>query len=538
MKKFVFSAAAHGDPEDILRSLLDPQHCLASLPYVRKVEVLEHSAAESLITSWEVEIDGVLLRWVQEDRFIKERQSVQFQMVSGDFLSYSGEWTATTDGEQVKVSLSVNLDWGAPGLSQFVARILERKAEKALRGMVLFVCRAARRQNFVKRRVQRRFGFVFHPLDLVLLAEGFGDEDLKSKRPDLLEHVMAWFPPFRRGIVTGIRSPIVGEIEGDMILLPLLPKQMLMLDNDFVLSRLLEACRIAERYGDKIIGLGAYAANVGKRGAYLARHTATPVTTGSSYTIAVAMEATLSASELVGIRLDEATVAVIGASGTIGRVCSRLMAERVRRLILVARNQQRLQEFARSFTGESGNIVTVDADINTAISNADVVIVATNTPTSIIDVTRAKSGAIICDVSRPRNVAEKNALQRQDILVIDGGVVRPPGRLKLSFSLGLDPQLVYACMAEAMILTLEGRYESYSLGGNVNFAKVQEIAQLGRKHGFVLGGLRSFDREVSLGQIERIRLARRGKGQVPVTVRDVTSKRSRIGFGAPLGSNK
>ena len=122
--------------------------------------------------------------------------------------------------------------------------------------------------------------------------------------------------------------------------------------------------------------------------------------------------------------------------------------------------------------------------------------------------TKLTQGAIVCDGSRPRNVSEESALARPDILVLDGGVVKPPGEVDFHFSFGIAPGLAYACMAEPMILSMEGRYESFSLGGDIDLAKVEEISQLGRKHGFTLAGLRSFDGEVSTGQLERVRKAR------------------------------
>jgi predicted amino acid dehydrogenase len=39
-------------------------------------------------------------------------------------------------------------------------------------------------------------------------------------------------------------------------------------------------------------------------------------------------------------------------------------------------------------------------------------------------------------------------------------------------------------MAETMALALEGRLENFSLGDNISPAKIEEIGQIGRKHGF------------------------------------------------------
>jgi predicted amino acid dehydrogenase len=74
-------------------------------------------------------------------------------------------------------------------------------------------------------------------------------------------------------------------------------------------------------------------------------------------------------------------------------------------------------------------------------------------------------------------------------LVIAGGVVDVPGEVDFGFNFGLPPGKAYACLAETMVLALDGRYESYSLGKRVRGEQVHEIAQLARKHGFRLSAI-------------------------------------------------
>lgn len=54
---------------------------------------------------------------------------------------------------------------------------------------------------------------------------------------------------------------------------------------------------------------------------------------------------------------------------------------------------------------------------------------------------------------------------------------------------GLPPGVVYACMAETVVLALEGRYETYTVGRNIEWAKVKEIYRLGLKHGMKLAAI-------------------------------------------------
>jgi len=91
--------------------------------------------------------------------------------------------------------------------------------------------------------------------------------------------------------------------------------------------------------------------------------------------------------------------------------------------------------------------------------------------------------------------------------VIEGGAVEVPGDVDFHFNFGFPPKTAYACMAETMILALEERYESYSLGRDLSLERVKIIAALAKKHGFKLAGFRSFERQVTAEYIEAVRKA-------------------------------
>ena len=65
--------------------------------------------------------------------------------------------------------------------------------------------------------------------------------------------------------------------------------------------------------------------------------------------------------------------------------------------------------------------------------------------------------------------------------------------------------MAYACMAETMLLALEGKMGDYSLGRDIKLEQVEEITRLAEKHGFKLAGFRSFERAVSDETIAAIR---------------------------------
>ena len=99
----------------------------------------------------------------------------------------------------------------------------------------------------------------------------------------------------------------------------------------------------------------------------------------------------------------------------------------------------------------------------------------------------------------------RSASTRNDILVIDGGMVDVPGSVDFHFNFGFPPGKAYACMAETITLALEGRFEDYTLGKEITRQRVDEIAALATKHGFRLSGFRSFEQAVTEQQIETVR---------------------------------
>jgi predicted amino acid dehydrogenase len=123
----------------------------------------------------------------------------------------------------------------------------------------------------------------------------------------------------------------------------------------------------------------------------------------------------------------------------------------------------------------------------------------------VIEPVDLKPGAVVCDVARPRDVSREVVEVRDDVLVIEGGVVRVPGDVNFNFNFGFPPKMSYACMAETMALAMEGRIENFSLGRELKADKVREIYDICKKHGFKLAGLRSFEKEVTKEQIDRIK---------------------------------
>jgi predicted amino acid dehydrogenase len=348
------------------------------------------------------------------------------------------------------------------------------------------------------------FAFIIHPMK--------GAKDMAKKYPLLhllpeavLAQLLKRMGPRLVSEITGVRSPTRAEAHGWFVGCPVTPRQFVDLPEELVLGKVVAAAGRAQELGAKIVGLGAMTSVVGDAGITVDKSVDIAVTTGNSYTVWTAVEGAKKAAALMGTEVAEATVAVMGATGSIGQVCVRLLAEATPRVVLIGRNELRLEELSASVDGKAE--ITHTTDPTAGLREADIVITVTSAVDTVVPGEALKPGAVVCDVARPRDVSKKVAKERPDVLVIEGGAVEVPGEVDFHFNFGFPPKTAYACMAETMILALEERYESYTLGRDLTVEQVKEMAALGQKHGFKLAGFRSFDRQVTEEYIEGVKRA-------------------------------
>ena len=346
------------------------------------------------------------------------------------------------------------------------------------------------------------FAFIIHPIELDDVFRKF--KFMRKWPASIVEGIIKLVPPFKVSEITGVRSQYA-ETSGYFVTCPLTSKQMVELPEEVVINKIIKTGKVAEKLGAKIVGLGAMTAVIGDAGITIAKNLNVAVTTGNSYTVATALQGTKKAAALMGIDLAQAEVLVIGATGSIGSVCARILARDVRFLTLLARDRNKLNHLAARILRDTGLAVKVSTDIKRSVQKADIIITVSGSAEALIDVMDLKPGAVVCDVARPRDVSKRAVELRNDILVIEGGVVDVPGEVDFGFNFGFPPRTSYACIAETMLLALEKRFEPFTLGRDLSVAQVDEITRIAEKHNFKISGFRSFERAISDEEIATIR---------------------------------
>ena len=378
------------------------------------------------------------------------------------------------------------------------------------------------------RRVNR-FAFVIHPLSqeqlkkdpTIKLAARYGPSGFM----DAVEKIMAYSPPFVYSKVTGIKSPTGVEAEGWLITVGGTPKQMLAHSAEFTYRRLLQSAKMAKRLGAQIMGLGAFTKVVGDAGKTVAKLADLPITTGNSYSASGALWAAADAGRRMGLLKVEkgkklkGNAMVVGATGAIGSVCCRLLAMAFTDLYLIDVRHSKLLALKESILDETPDThIEISTRADKYLEDMDVIVTATSAGggKSVIDIMKVKPGCIITDVARPLDLSAEDVAKRPDVLVIESGEILLPGKNVEMKDIGLPPKVAYACLAETIVLALEGRYEIFTIGREIEWQKVKEIYKLGIKHGMKLAaisGVNGVYSDADIAEVARLAIeARKAKG--------------------------
>ncbi|MBK9100070.1 MAG: dehydrogenase [Austwickia sp.] len=340
-----------------------------------------------------------------------------------------------------------------------------------------------------------RFVFVIHPLSRAFFAkaEPLGTITKVPGMDRVVEKAMAHVPPFVYSHVTGIKSPTGAEAEGWLISVGGTPKELLSHAPEFTYAQLLHAADMAKKLGAQVMGLGAFTKVVGDAGVTVARKAPLPVTTGNSYSASGALWAAHDAVIKLGLaEVDDhgrikGRAMVVGATGAIGSVCARLLALACDELWMVSPETAKLLALKTDILSENPRAdIHVAATPGAHLKDMDLIVTATSAAgQKVLDIMSVKPGCVITDVARPLDLSAEDVAKRPDVLVIESGEIELPGDVKMK-DIGLPRGVAYACLAETIILALEGRYETFTVGRNIEWEKVKEIYALGLKHGMKL----------------------------------------------------
>lgn len=360
-----------------------------------------------------------------------------------------------------------------------------------------------------------RFAYVVHPLSQDFLKKLKPVETIADVAPQLMdtvEKVMAYAPPFVYSKVTGIQSDTGVEAEGWLIALAETPEQMQHHDPEFTTKRILQAAKLAKKLGAQIMGIGMLPKSMKDASLEVAKHAVLPITTGNSYVASTTLWAAAEAVRRMGMaklkkgKILRAKTMVIGATGPVGTICSRLLATAFEEVYLVGRNIAKLLALQESILEQAPDVkLHVSTRADTFLNQMDVIVAASSGAKNVLNIMQVKPGCVITDMTRPMIFNRKDTSKRPDVLIIRSGEILLPGENVEMRDIGLPHKVAYPGLAETILLALEGRFEIFTVGSSPQWDKVREIYRLGLKHGMKLAAISGVEGVISDEDIARVK---------------------------------
>jgi predicted amino acid dehydrogenase len=284
------------------------------------------------------------------------------------------------------------------------------------------------------------------------------------------------------------------------------------------------------------MGLGAFTKVVGDAGVTVAKRAPLPITTGNSYSASGALWAAHDAMRRMRLVPAPAKgqkaafkAMVVGATGAIGSVCARLLATTAQEVYMVSPEPAKLLALRDSILRDTPDArLVLSARADTHIAEMDMIVTATSgAGKKVLDIMQVKPGCVITDVARPLDLPAEEVAKRPDVLVIESGEIQLPGDVQMK-NIGLPKNIAYACLAETIVLALEGRFENFTVGREIQWERVREIYRLGLKHGMQLAAISGVNgpfQDADIAKVRRLALAARKKSSQSALARP-TAKRS------------
>lgn len=271
-------------------------------------------------------------------------------------------------------------------------------------------------------------------------------------------------------------TPDATEPEGYIVMLPYTGRQLLE-QPKLMQPRIEQALALAASRGAELMGLGALTSPITQGGNLLIQNPHLSVTNGNAYTAVITYQRI---TQLIReCHNPRPTVALVGATGSVGTLVSALLAKHrdEAEYVLIARNQQRLDQLATDMRTLNASVKPVVSQQLDTIKQADIVVLLTSAADCLLQPRHLKMGAVVLDDTIPRNTQRSLLTERPDVTVIDGGLVTVPNLRFHQRPIGLPGGVSYACLAETMLLAL-GRHQGDFSVGNPTLDQAEYISMV------------------------------------------------------------
>jgi len=452
------------------------------VPTIEEATVIEKSR-HVVKTKWRILVDDLPISWIEEDTLALRQNAIHFKAIEGDLQEFWGTWKFQAHEQGTQVDINVYLSVGIPAIKDFADNYIKNIVTKNFEAIL----DTLERQLISKRYASLKNGNVNKVAGFGVLGHFYNynhlGRSLKTLNPDykmpsreFLNKLFSITPSFMMHEMSEFKSSNGETTHGCFILCTFIP-DMVALDIEAVYSKVVGACKLAEKSGVGIVTLGGFASMVGERlGNKINDEVDIPITTGNTYTAVLAIDGIERAVRLFDRELKDLKITIVGGTGDIGSACAMALSLKAKQITITGRTRSNLRALKGKLKKFGKSKIEATTNNKKAVKDADIVIAAANTSASIIDMEWFKPGAIICDLAYPKNISYTKT-DRKDIFVFS-----------------------------VIILALEKRFENYSFGrGNITLEKMDEIRAMALKHGFTPSPFFWADKIVEKNVIDNIK---------------------------------
>jgi predicted amino acid dehydrogenase len=212
-------------------------------------------------------------------------------------------------------------------------------------------------------------------------------------------------------------------------------------------TKVLEGVDVAAGMGAQVASLGGFTSILAGRRRFDAAEAADiTLTAGNALTAGLAVAHLRAELEARGRPIEGETIAVIGASGDVGATVAALLGEEPRRLLLVARDQERLERAQIKLAHPNSACVSLAE----ATAQASSILVATSASEPILTSDDVAPGTIILDLGYPPTTSVAPDSQ---VTIMRAGLAQFPAPIPIgAYSRLSQPNHLFGCSTESVVL--------------------------------------------------------------------------------------
>lgn len=350
------------------------------------------------------------------------------------------------------------------------------------------------------------YAFIVHSRDRNDIYRKF--PALKHFPTFFVDYITKTIKPLFVSNISGLIDRDGNEKKGAIIGIPMTARQMLE-DREKALYKIIQSVKMAKKSGAKIIALGAMTASLSKSGNDVVdRIKDVVITNGRTYTSINITSYVDYCIRFFNFDRNTIKIAIVGAAGGIGKgVLSLLIEKGIKNFTLIdlERKLENIKEHIITSHNDKINNLCIETDHRlSAIKGSRIIIAATSSPEIVIKSEDVDSGTIIINDAQPSDIDPNILTNRDDVLVIEGGVVRTDN-INCHFDLGLHHKNdIYSCLAEAVLLSYVNNIGSHYIELNAN--NQQLLKQLSSDMNFRIAGFQNSQGYVSEDFISKFSL--------------------------------